>query len=292
MATTGEGWGGGEWGKTPWGAGEAELALLDAQVIRENCIRLEFSVAPLFDGLLTPHDASNPGRFAVAAVSGIALDGESVRPVLPVLVQIASVTAGAGRFLDVWVDRPLTGYPAIYRVSANGLISQSGGSALSPGASTTFYGVRAGKPPPTTEHLVASRDLLIAQTIRELEGAHVPGDPQASVGVLAVDSSGDYASGTPLAGYRTRVIRRAASVLDSFSHLPSGYGTRLPSLVKTPFHQAGADAVAAQIRAQVMLEPETISVTVTASITNRGVATFRILAKGRIGDVDAVVEAP
>lgn len=283
------GWGSAPWGASPWGTGEPELTLLSSLAIRENCVRVEFSAAPVFDGLLTPHDASSPARFTVVAVSGVGLDGEPVRPVLPVLVEVSSVALAGGRFLDVWVDRAFTAWPSIYRVSANGLASAAGGSILAAGSSSLFTGVRAGKAPPTRENVAASRDLLIAQTARELIGANVPGDPSTKVGILPVNASGDYASGTPLAGYRTRVIRRAITVLGSFSHLPQTYGTPLATSVKKAFKQNRADDVAGQIEAQVRLEPETLDVAVTVTATSSGVVRYRIVARSRLGDVDVAV---
>lgn len=284
--TTAEGWGAAFWGATPWGTGEPALELVGAQAVRENTVRVEFTAAPLFDGLLTPHDASDPRRFSVVAVSGIGLDGEPVRSVLPVLIQVAGVPGGGGRFLDVWVDRPFTAWPSVYRVSANALVSSSGGSILAAGSSSLFDGVRAGKAPPTVEYVSASRDILIAQTSRELIGANVSGDPSKLIGVIPVDATGDYASGTPIAGYRTRVIRRAISAINSFAHLPPGYGTLLPSSVKKPFKQSNADDIAAQVQAQVALEPETVSCSVTASQGPNGVVVYKILAQSRIGDVE------
>lgn len=280
------GWGGGPWGETPWGTGEAALELLTALAVRENVVRVEFSAAPIFDGLLTPHDASNPERFSVTAISGVSLYDEPVRPVLPVLVEVAGVAGGAGRFLDVWVDRRFTGYPAIYRVAANGLLS-GGGSALTLGASATFFGVEAGRAPPVPEQTSASRDILIAQVARDLIGANVSfEDAQKLLGVLAVDGSGDYASASPLASYRIRVIRRAIAAVGSFAHLPTGYGTSLAASAKRTFRQSTAENVAAQIEVQVRAEPETLSVSVTVSATATGAVTYKIFARSRVGDVN------
>lgn len=285
----GEGWGGAPWGATPWGTGEPELALLAAVAVRENCVRVEFSAPPLIDGLLTPHDASDPERFGVMTVSGVSLTGELVRPVTPVFVELPALAGAGGRFLDVWVDRPMTGWPAVYRITANGLAAASGGSILSAGSSVLFPGVRAGTSPLTPEFTMASRDLLIAQTARELEGANVSGDPSKMVGVLVADARGDYASGTPLAGYRTRVIRRAITALGSFSHLPTTYGTPLASSVKKPFKQSIATDIAAQMEAQITLEPETLTVTVTVIAGENGSVFYRIVATARVGVVDTTV---
>jgi hypothetical protein len=279
------GWGAGPWGETPWGTGEGELELLSAIAVRENAVRVEFSVAPVLDGLLTPHDASSPERFSVATVSGAGPDGEIVRPVLPVLVEVAPVVGGAGRFLDVWVDRRFTGYPAVYRVSANGLISE-GGSILAAGASATFFGVQAGTAPPTPENSLASRDFLVAQVVRDLDGANVAlTDPEKLLGAFVIDGSGDYASSTPLSSYRMRVIRRAIATLGSYAHLSTGYGTLLSRSAKQAFKQSTGEDIAAQIEAQVRLEPETTAVTVTVSSTDTGVTTYKIFARSRVGDV-------
>ena len=284
------GWGAGAWGSSSWGAESGELLVVFCEAVRENCVRIEFSEAPLFNGLLTPNDGSSIDRYSVAAVSGASLDGEPVRPVLPVFVELADVAGSGGRFVDVWVDRPFTGYPALYSLATNGLVTASGGVPLSTGASALFFGARAGHLPPTAEHTVAGRDLLIAQTAREYEGSNVPGNPPA--GIIPVDAAGDYASGTPLAGYRTRVIRRAVTVLGSFASLPRTYGTRLSQGVKRPMRQGDAEDAAAQIEAQVRLEPETLSVSVTTTSTTTGLVYYRIEAMSRVGSVDVTVPTP
>lgn len=257
--------------------------------MRENAVRLELSAPPLLDGLLTPHDASDPARYQIVAVSGTSLDGEAVRPVSPTFVEAAAVAGGGGRFVDVWVDRPFTGYPAIYRIAASNLVSASGGALLAPGSSATFLGLRAGRPPPTIEHSVAGRDLLIAQVGRDLEGASVPGDPASKLGVLAANSGGNYATATPLAAYRIRVIRRATAAVGSFAHLSRGYGTTVAASVKRPARDAQVEAIAATIEAQVRLEPETIGVSVTILADDRGAVRFRIQARAKFGAVDVSV---
>jgi hypothetical protein len=289
VSAAAEGWGGGPWGAAPWGTGEPDLELVGAVAVRENAVRLEFGTAPLVDGLLTPHDGSSPERYSVVAVSGVGLDGEPVRPVSPVFVEVAGVPGGGGRFVDVWVDRPFTAWPAVYRVSANNLVSASGGAFLAPGSSRTFPGVRAGKAPPTPEHAVAGKDFLIAGVASDLVGANVPGNRASKLGVLAVSSSGDYASATPLAAYRIRVIRCATAALGAFAHLPEGYGTVLAASVKRPARGSQPEAVAASIESKVRLEPETVSCTVTVTASASGVVRYRIFARARFGSIDVVV---
>lgn len=283
-----EGWGAGPWGETPWGTGLAALELLTVVAVRENAVRLTFSTAPLYDRLGGPHDASDPRRFAVVPVSGTSLqDGSAARPVLPVSVAVVGL---GGRALDVYLDRPMTGADAIYRASVNNLIASAGGDIL-PGASLLFLGLHAGEPPPTSDQSIAMRDFLIPMSVRDLEGANVPGDPTLALGRLPVDAGGDYASSTPLAAYRIRVIRRAISLLNSFAHLAPGYGADLPRDVKKPASPALIARRTAELERQIALEPETVSVTVTGSVADpRGVVVYRIRATARFGTV--IIDLP
>lgn len=283
------GWGASSWGESPWGEGGGALALLSALAVSENRVRIEFSAAPQFDRLLTPTDASGPDRYSVAAVSGSSLDGEPVRPVLPTFVEVAAVEGGAGRFLDLWVDRAFTGYPAVYQVSANNIAAADDGSFLVPGASATFYGLRAGSPPPTAEHVAATRDLLLATSSLDYAASNVPLVAAPSLGALVPNAAGDYASASPLAAYKARVFRRATSVVGAFAHLSRTYGAGLPSHAKRSGRPGLAEVMAAGIERQVRLEPETTGVVVSASQTTSGVVRFRIQASARFGSVDVAV---
>lgn len=277
---TPSGWGGGGWGSAPWGTGTPELTLESALAVRENVVRLTFSTAPQFTRLGTPHDAADPRRYSVVAVSGVGLDGEPVRPVLPVAVA-AAVAGGGGRLVDVTVDRPFTAWPSVYRAVAVNLVASVGGAFLAAGSSTRFTGLRAGLSPPTFDSLVASRDILSPQSVRDLEGSGVSGDPSLLLGTLPSDGSGDLATSTPLASYRGRVYRRATSVLSGFAHLP-GYGAGAMAGVKLPSRQGFRDRVASRIEEQVRLEPETVSCTVTV-VSSGSVVIYRLRARARFG---------
>jgi hypothetical protein len=281
-------WGRGEWGDTPWGAGsdtDGFLRVLGAQVVAENVVRVTFNAAPRYSGLLGLNDASDVARWQIVAVGGEGLDGDPARAVNPVEVVVAAVAQAQGRQLDVTVDRPFTHYPAVYRVTVNGLVSAEGGVFLGAGQVTAiFFGVRAGERVQSVDSAVAGVDLLLPSSEQDYLGAHVASE----LGKLNVDATGDYASGSPLAGYRTRVYRRALTVLFGFAHLP-GYGADAGRAVKSPTTRPDAELAAVRLEDQIRLEPETLAVRVTVTVFDTGEFRYRIRARCKLGEVDVSV---
>lgn len=256
--TQSAGWGAGAWGESAWGVAEEDLALVSARAVRENVVRLTFTTAPLFTGLENSQDAARLDHYSVTTVGGVGLDGEPVRPVLPVLVE---VVADEGSSLDVTVDRPFTAYAAVYRVSATGLMSVDGANLL-PGQSRTFFGMRAGSAPVgSAETVVAGRDLANPQVARDLLNV-APEDPTASLGTYRIGPDGDYAADRPFASYRKRCVRRVTTRLGGFAHL-ARYGAGANGHVKRQATARERQLLAEQAEQQIRFEPETLSVTVT-----------------------------
>src|SRR5512142_131131 len=113
-------WGAGMWGGSGWGGPSlgCGLELLDAEPIAENLVRLTFNLAPLFNGILTPNDASDPSRFMVVPdPNSRGSDGLPPRPVTVVEVSIAPVAGSGGTQLDLTVDRSFSPFPSRYTVS-------------------------------------------------------------------------------------------------------------------------------------------------------------------------------
>jgi len=269
VATVPSGWGGGSWGASPWGSGAPPFRLLRAQAVRENVIRLYFTTQPLFTGLGGPTDAARVDRYSVAVVGGVGIDGEPCRPVMPAAVELAADPGSVSTEIDVFVDRPMTAWPAQYRVTAVGLVSRLG-SFLRPGSSAVFDGARAGILPAVSSNQVASSDIANPQTRADLLGLHAV-NPNAALGTFPVAPTGDYASDSPLSSYRKRVYRRLTSITDGFAHL-AGYGVGLVSAVKRQARRGARERLAAIAEQQIMLEPETLSVTV--QFTTVGDVTF------------------
>ena len=271
-----QGWGAGSWGEAPWGSGDADLVLLGAVAVRENVVRFYFSVPPLFDNLGTANDAARADRYSVIAVSGVGLDGEPVRPVTPVLAEVAADPGADGTEIDVTLDRPMTAYPAVYRAVAHNLVSQAG-AFLEPGANALLDGLRAGIPPLTAAIVVAGTDIANPQTGRDLAALGLsPGNPDQALGTYQIAPSGDYAQDTPLTSYRKRVIRRLTTRVNGFAHLP-GYGVGVIEDVKKPARAIDRQRRAAMAEQQIQLEPETVSVSVTVTQSVQGVVAYRVI---------------
>ncbi len=286
------GWGGGGWGRTPWGAGSlAPFSLLSAFAIRENVVRLSFTSPPYFSGIGDPGDASDPSRFTVRAVSGIGIDGVPVRAVLPVSVEKAAVEGAGGTILDVIVDRPFSQYPCVYSITALGIRS-SLGLALGLGSTKQFLAVQAGMRGNTGDQLVAGRDIANPQTLQALFDP-IPGakDIAASkLGTYLADGTGDIAADFGLTSYTKRVIRRIMSRKNGFAHL-SGYGLGVPEQVKKLAKPGMREALASDAENQIRQEPETLAVAVRV-VVRGDVTIYQVAAKTRFGDANLDIPVP
>lgn len=235
-----------EWGDGAWGAGAPALQLLRADPIRDNVVRLTFNVPPLFTELLGPHDASSRKRFSITGLSSDARD------VTPVLVERAS---GGGRTLDITVDRPFSGVPALYQVVAEDLVSAIDESPLDTSATTAeFLGLKRFVAPPRRDAAVPSRD--IANQFDSFQSTE-PG-----LAVIPVDDTGDYATDEGVISLKKRLHRRLVSKKGRFAHLPD-YGLGVPDLLKTLNRQRVRAQLKADSESQFTQEPEVESALVT-----------------------------
>lgn len=284
------GWGAGPWGATPWGAGLAAFELVSATAIRENLVRLTFSAAPRFTGTLETTDASNPERYAITPIATSAgFDGEAARAVLPVRVERFETSGAGGKLVDVWVDRPMTHWPAQYRVSCNNLVEAATGMFISPSAaSALFDGLRMGVPPQIVQAPIAARDFACPQT---LGGARdpLPNPKKAKLGAYQVGGDGDLGNDEGAESYRKRVIRRCMTRKGAFIHLP-GYGVGVPAQVKKLAQPSVREALASEAEVQIAQEPETqqVSCSFERDVTQAGVWWLVIRARtkaGKVGDV-------
>jgi hypothetical protein len=257
------GWGYGGFGITPWGAGGVStLQLVSALAVRENTVRLTFNTGVEFTGILNAGDGSNIERYSVIAVAGtVGFDGEAVRQVSPVTVEVVSIPESFGSVLDLTVDRPFTAYPSRYMVSVQG-VNGIGGVLLDPAfASLTFDGARRVRPKPRIDHIVGSRDIANPQTRSALLDPLPNTTDSLILGTYPVDETGDIAIDEGIDGYRKRVFRRCMTRKGKFAWLP-GYGVGLPGQVKKLGRRGVRDAIAADAETQIGEEPETVKVEV------------------------------
>lgn len=264
-------WGAGPWGAAPWGGAPfANLELLDAQPLAENVVRLRFSEAPLFNGLLTPNDASNPVRFQVVPdPDSRGSDGQPPRPVTPVLVTVAPVEGSQGSYLDLTLDRPMSPFPGRYTVSCTLLRAASSGAPLAPGAtSSVFDGLAVPPPSPLLQDAATVGDFANPQTVDALTTTgYLPPESALLLGTFPVDGTGDYGLDQGLRSYKKRIVRRLTTMQGAFAHLAqSRYGVGVPGVVKQLARPGVRENFAAEAEAQIRLEPETRAVRVTVVV--------------------------
>lgn len=247
------GWGFGPWGSSPWGSGVAAPQLLSAFALRENCVRLTFSVAIRYDRTGAPRDGSRPSLYAVTPAPGTrGFDGEAARAVTVGRVDAAG---GAGTVLDLWLDRPLTHWSARYLATASGVYS-SGGVAIDAGSTAAaFDGVRAGRPTrdPAAGSLLIGADLALPESTAALLAARSGASP---LGAFAVDETGDYAADRGLQSLVKRVRRRLFAEPGAYAHLGAGYGAGLRGRVKRLGSASERAALQAACARQAEREPE------------------------------------
>jgi hypothetical protein len=273
----GGGWGGGGWGGSGWGGGSGVGALQGALAVSENVIRVYFSHAPYYSGLLDPGDASNPEAYSILPVAGtVGLDGTQARSVSAIVAAVG----GDPNSIDVTLDRPLTAWPAQYQVATLGLVTGAPPSTTPiPDASTAFPAVYRQIVAAVPDALIASRDFANPQTAADQTTSQ-----SSLLGSYPVDDSGDYAFDEGLASYKKRVLRRLITRKNGFAHLP-GYGVGVPTYGKR-LQKAGVRAtIAADAEAQISQEPETDKVSVVARVdrSNPGLVYFIVTARTKSG---------
>ena len=269
------------WGLTPWGAGQwglggAEtLQLLQALAIRDNVVRLWFNEAPIFTGVLDPHDASSADRYVIVPIAGTMIDHTNPRPVTPIIIERVAEPLALGRILDVTVDRHFDGYPGSYRISVNRLVSAESGVWLDPVmASIEFYGAEQVDILRARDLAMPTRDIANPQTLAALLDP-LPVTTVGTLGSIPTNIDGDYAYDEGITGYKKRLWRRITSRKNRFAHLP-GYGVGLPSKLKQLGKSSVRFALAADIRSQVLEEPESIAASVSIIPDPNAAGLYRI----------------
>lgn len=281
---SGFGWGGGPWGGTPWGGGPAgsggALQLLGAIAVRENAVRLTFSLAPNYTGILDPHDASNRARYAVTAVAGTSgADGLPSRQVTAVQVTVAAVEESFGTMLDVTVDRPFSPFASQYRVSCNNLYTADG-TPLAGFTSALFYGVQRERIPAEQESAMPTRDLANPFTASALDGFNA--ESVLVTGSYLPDETGDLALDSGLASLRKWILRVCISARGGFSHAPL-FGVGLAQQIKQLSTAQRRQQISTTAENQIRLHPLVAKCAVTLSTASSGLTRMLVLARTRTG---------
>jgi hypothetical protein len=264
----------------PWGDATPALSVHDALALRENVVRLRFTHAVYFSGLLDVGDASDPARYAVAVVEGtFGLDGDRVRP-----VRVASVAQDAvdGRVIYLTLDRPMTPYPSEYVASAAGLFELDLVTAIEAPLSAQLFGVFKEVVTPDVQMPVLSRDIANPQVLMPA----LPNPQNASqLGVFVVDDTGDYATDEGLLSLKKRIWRRIQTRKGGFLHLGKGYGAGVLERVKKLALASQLQAMSADLEQQIAQEPEVQRAQVNARLDKAaaGLVRLDILVRTRGG---------
>lgn len=262
----------------PFGGG-GPLTIVRARAIGSQLVRVTFSEEPIHVAASGQFDALNPANYLLSVDTGQATDpvavGVESRMVTGPALGVGN-GSGAGvtdeRGFDIHTDRALV-QGITYRITAHAIQSRTGGTLGAP-YSATFPGVVklvVTKPPPRKVDLVDFQN-----------------DPFS--GTFVFDDSGDIQPESNQTGLRKRMLRRAYTPKNAFSHLPGyGSGTRL----KENFSPANLQAVKVDLRDQIKREPEVLDadVRITQQASSTGpITTITMLAKTRQGSVQASVQ--
>lgn len=279
---TPSGWGGGAWGITPWGGSPTDLFLMGAVAVRENVVRLTFSVAPVFTGILDPHDASNRFRYSVANnPNTTGADGLPARPVSVVMATQAPVAGAEGKVIDVTVDRPFSPYAAKYRVTANNLIAGDG-TPLNPAmASVEFYGVQRERVPAMEQKSVRSRDIanpFVASSITD----NLLTDTLLVAGAFSADAGGDLALDEGLVSVKKWILRTMITAFGGFVFLPT-YGVNTIASIKRLSTAVEREKIASRARAQIARHPLIAKVAINFFNVKPGFLRLQVVARTKTG---------
>lgn len=288
VMTTPGAWGSGFWGSSPWGSsGGGAIELLSVLAVRENVVRVEFTVPIYFTGVFDPADGAHTNKWTVTMVEGTAgLDGEAVRPVMVSEVVLSSVLdvgyENYGRYVDVVLDRPMTPHPALYTVRMVDVFAADLETYI-PEEEIQIPAVYKLIEPPQIESAPATRDIANAQTLSAAQSS-LPDPTVQELGTIAVDDSGDYAFDEGLVNLKKRIYRRLVTRRGAFAHLPD-YGVGIPDQGKKLALSGVLANLAAEAQTQIALEPEVAKVVVRPFIDplNPGLVRFRVLVKTKVG---------
>jgi hypothetical protein len=254
------GFGSVSWGFGAYGSGETPLALLSAEPVRDNVVRLTFNQALLFTGTGEPGDASVIDYYDVTAIDGtVGADGFLARKVSPAIATLSDIEGSLGAQIDLIVDRPFSPSPAQYLVSVHNLKSADLTLLQAGSTSASFDGLYRQLPPPMPEHAHGRRDIANPQTLQALglTGTDVP--DQKLLGAYVPDDTGDYARDEGMPSYRKRIFRRCMTRKGAFAHLQN-YGLGLIDQIKKLGRASVRETLASDAEAQIRLEPETVDV--------------------------------
>lgn len=276
------------WGAKSWGGGLGiGFNFIDAQALKENIIRVEFSENFYFTGFFDPGDASVDSNWTVTVVDGTSgISGDDAREVNVVFVELSGEDDGVfgadqGRFLNVVLDRPMTPWPAQYTLTWSNIYSQdlSQTSAGTAQVAATYRQLET----PQIQVPTPSRDIANPQTLLAAQSS-IPNPIASALGTFGVDDRGDYALDEGDINLKKRILRRLLTRKNAFAHLP-GYGVGVPDRIKQLGTVAALASLRADAEAQIAQEPDVQQVRVLILIPSDApnLVRLRIAVKTKVG---------
>ncbi len=260
------GWGAQSWGGSGWGglSSSGNLSLLGILCPAENVARILLSTLPYYSQVFDPYDASDPAHYSVApVVTTTGWDGYAARPVSVVQAVLSTQAQNA---VDVYLDRPLSPYPAQYVVSFSNLATPNLAFVLA-GGSAQVFGVYRKLQPQHEDVVLPTSDLANPQTVSAVQASGLGstlGPTNTVLGVYQVDGTGDYGFEAGVQSVKKRILRRGVTNTGAFAHLPPGYGVGLMEACKRLSIPSVRNRMAANYQSQILQEPEVVSASVTA----------------------------
>lgn len=258
----------------PMGGG-GPISVVRALAISGQTVRVVFTEAPLYRTPAGLADAMNPANFAFAIDAGVATTPVAVGTGPAVLAGPARGVGNGGatgeRAVDVSVDRPLINQ-VTYRIIVSLRVTAAIGGSFGMPNFFSFPGVVP---------------LLVTSPGKQVQaGTDIANSP--FLGAWKADDSGDIAPQGPFDSFRKRVLRRMVTPLGSWSFL-KGYGTivRLKEVISL----SQVTALRTDLRNQLLLEPESQSVSVRADISGNNILTVSaniLTKKGAVVNVGFV----
>ena len=254
--------------------------LVRCVAVRDNAFRLTFDEQPYYSTVFDPTDAAGPDRYTVTPVD------PASRTLFPMVV---TTVDGDPLSLDLWVDRPMTPYPAQYVVTCAGLVGAITGDPLGIGTATT-YGVGPLVLPNDIDQAISLGDIAQPQDLKALLDP-LPSTSPLLLGAFPIDSLGDYASDDGITSYRKRIIRRIVTREDGFAHLV-GYGVGLIEEVKKLATPQVRARISFQAELQIKQEPETTDCQVTLTLAQSGMWYLRAICQTNLGADPVLINTP
>lgn len=253
----------GSWALSPYGGAIVSISISKAVAVSRNSVLVYLDAEPMHRSRFADGDCQNTATWSI-------VDDTTSLP-----LTIIGAEYSSGNSVTLYVLDELKQFGYTYTVSSTTL-KAANGIVISPPTDFTFKGVNTNPDP-------YARIVEIRKGTKDLANSPTPAPVSTDntslyAGTLVRASNGDYANVSGPALVRKLIIRRLTTPLGGFFHLPE-YGIDLP--VKGYIGPSQLITLRAQIREQVLLEPEVAEASIGLSLDTDSVLTVQVRAKLR-----------